>query len=237
MTRDDEEVMEHESYAVLSFSRINGHPGNLFGSHLKEHYTFVRMTLRRARRTHTLAHDWYFSKGGIPLAEVDMSAAQFADLITTMNSGDGTPCTLRLLDGKRIEAPPDAENEAEKVRTSFQKKAGEIGDKLRKAKEGVEEILAKKTISVADRKEISSIFSKFLMEVEHNMPFMLESFEESTQKVVTHAKAEVDAFTTQAVLAAGLDALAKRDGTAELGDGSGRAPALPGEVGKGRPRG
>lgn len=221
--------MEHESYGMVTFSRITGHPGRLFGSHLKDHHTFVRLVLKRAQRVHNLSHDWYFAKNPI-LVELDLSAAQFADLITTMNSGDGTPCTIRFLDGREMDRPPDEELEAEKVRTSFRNRVAGIGDKLRKTRDEVEEILAKKgSIGVADRRSISAAFSRFITEVEQNMPFVLECFEESAQKVVSHAKAEVDAFTTQTVIAAGLDALAKRGDTKELGDGSEGALALPDE--------
>ena len=45
------------------------------------------------------------------------------------------------------------------------------------------------------------------MQIRSNVPFVLESFQEATEKVVTHAKAEVEAFTTTRVMAAGVKAI------------------------------
>lgn len=203
---DDEEETEHESYGMIALNRVTGNPGRMFGSHIRDHHTFVRLVVKRGVRVHSLSRDWYRGTGR-PLIELDLSAAQFADLLTTMNVGDGVPCTVRFADGTMKAHPPDEELESEKVRTNFRKKAEEVSEKLREARSRIDAILSKKSVTQADRRAVSALLDRFVQEVGSNMPFVLESFEESADKVVSHAKAEIDAFATQVVMTAGTEAL------------------------------
>lgn len=205
---DEEETYEHESYGMVAFNRIHGLAGRLFGSSLRDHHSSVRLVLKRGMRRHHLSRDWYSGVSGPPLVEVILSAAQFADLLTTMNVGDGVPCTIRFAEGRLMEDPPDEDLETEKVRASFKKEAREFSSKLRGTVDEIRESFEKKNVTKADRKEILEKLASCLMEVEENLPFILESFEESAEKVVGHAKAEIDAFATHTVMAAGLEALA-----------------------------
>ena len=86
-----------------------------------------------------------------------------------------------------------------------------------------ETLLEKKSLNKADREEILKKFYMVMMQVKQNVPFMLEQFEEATGKVVTHAKAEVDAFMTHNVMSEGLRALADKIGEKE-------PPKLPSKI-------
>lgn len=208
---DKEAVDQHPSYGIIRFSRHNGDPGRLFGSALQRQGSFVRMTVTEGECIHHLAYDRYHGKRDL-LLEVDLSSAQFAELLTTMNHGDGVPCTLRSLQGKRIPPPPaDRRVETEKVRDSFRAGLSDLVQSMRQQRERLKDLLAKKTIGVADRAEICSMIERLHMEVESNVPFVLDQFEEAAERVITHAKAEVESFTTQAVMSAGLKALARDD--------------------------
>jgi len=61
----------------------------------------------------------------------DLSAAQFAELLTTMNVGSGVPCT-RYIEGKRIQDPPDMKLEVEKVQDSFKQDMKDLAEKCDK---------------------------------------------------------------------------------------------------------
>ena len=103
---DDEKVFSHESYGMVQFSRITGRSGRLFGSSLPDQGSFIRLRVVRADRRHHLGRDWYHGESKV-LFEADLSNVQFAELITTMNHGQGAPCTLRFCDGKPMEKPPE----------------------------------------------------------------------------------------------------------------------------------
>lgn len=205
--REGAEEFTHESYGLARFSRVSGGARQLFGSHLRGHNTFISLTISRAKRIHDLSRDWYSSAGMGNLIEVHLSAAQFAELLTTMNMGEGVPCTISRLDGKMVENPPDEDTETEKVKTGFKGKTDQLAQKLEAFKKEVGELFAKKSVGKRDREEVLKQIGLFIQEVRCNMPFVLESFEESTEKITTTAKAEVEAFATHAVQLAGLEAL------------------------------
>ena len=178
----------------------------MFGSALPNQGTFVRLRLTRATRRHDLGRDWYHGDSQT-MYEVDLSSAQFAELLTSMNVGSGVPCTIRFAEGSRMEDPPDELLEAEQVRTDFRGKTEAVAKRLDDMKKKVDEILAKKSVTQADRKEVADMTMMIVQEVRSNLPFWLSQFNEATQKITTAAKAEVDAFMTSAVMTAGWKAL------------------------------
>ena len=168
----------------------------LFGSSVRTHPSSFILRIAPGQRTHKLSSDWYRATGAPTFIEVELSATQFADLLTTMNMGDGTPCTIRRLGGKLVESPPDAPIEAQLVEDGFQKDMQKLALNLANLSTLVEEVLGKKSITVADRNEIRERIRRIVQEVASNYPFVLRQFTEATAKVVSAAKAEVDSWTT-----------------------------------------
>jgi hypothetical protein len=204
---EDKQVLNHPSYALASFSRRSGSP-KLFASAIDKHYSYICLQLKRAELVRRDHGDYYNSSIQGDIVEVDFSAAQFAELLTTMNVGLGVPCTLRRLNNERIEEPPDVLTEAENVANEFEgdmkgfaKKI--LGTTIPRAKE----ILAKTNITKADRAELAGIFDKIGMELKNNIPFILDCFQEAIQKKVAVAKAEVDSLFTSVINKLGLKAL------------------------------
>lgn len=205
MGRDGEEVETHESFGVAGFSRISGSM-HLFGSNLDNHGTAIAFRVKRAERCHSLSQDWIHGHGQ-PIVEIVFSAAQFAEAITMMNMGDGVPCTIRSVEGVMMEPVPDevvAENV--KIRENFKDNLGEIVANLKQAEAQVNHLVdSKATISKGRAKEIAGVLSSARATIESNTPFILRQFQESTQKVVTQAKAEVEAFVSLALRRAGVE--------------------------------
>lgn len=212
---DDEVVDKHPSFGMARFTRCQGSPGRLFGSSLERHYSFIKLTVTEAECIHSLGHDRFHA--GRILVQVDLSPAQFAELLTTMNVGDGAPCTLRYVAGKRIDPPPEETKlEAEKVRDSFKASLTSLVNTIEADRGELKTMLAKKSLTVDDRQRIEWMLGRVHQAVKANVPFMLDQFEEAADRIVTHAKAEVDAFATHAVMAAGVKAIAARNDADEL---------------------
>jgi hypothetical protein len=207
MTTDKEKIYSHESYGMIGFHRICGGGGqNLFGSQLKDHPSRIMLTIHTCERRHSLGRDWYHAEKKI--IEIDMSNIQFADLITNMNIGDGVPCTLRMINGKRLESPPAVENEAEAVRINFgndlEKLKGDLIGLQNKAKQ----ILGQSgTINKASKEELLSLVSTICQEVTSNLPFVLESFQEAVEKTTSVAKSEIVAFASNIATMTGVQQL------------------------------
>lgn len=221
----EERWEKHPSYGLVSFNRISGgHGTRFFGSALTNHHGFIELKVSRAQVKHELGMDWYYDTEG--LFEVRMTSAQFAELITKMNVGTGTPCTLHSIGRERIpDSPGQMKTEQEKVRESFSQKIWGLVDTLEKARSQVEKILEKKSaIRKQDRDDIQGLFRMVVREIRSNAPFMIECFEEAAEKVVTAAKAEVEGFVTGVAIRTGLDQIRKTGlalGPADAEDGEG----------------
>jgi hypothetical protein len=204
--RDGETEETHESFGKIGFSRCQG-SRSLFGSHLEKHGTFISMTVRRARRIHGLSHDWIHSDSRLPIIEVYLSAAQFAEAITSMNMGEGVPCTIASVEGVDYEGVPgEVHAENVRIRDGFKDKISGVVNNLAAAHKEMDAVVeSKSTISKGRAREIVGILGKALQEMRSNAPYIVESFQESAEKVVTHAKAEVEAFTALALRNAGME--------------------------------
>ena len=206
MSKKDRE--EHPSYVTVGFSRYTGSTGPMFGSSLKSHPSGVRLRVYRAYREHDLASDHYFSATRHPLIEVDLTEVQFATLVSTLNVGDGTPATLRYLNGEgNIPHPPATDGEAEKVASGFPSKAKDVARKLSAARELTRSLLAQPRVTKADLQQVLAEIDAAVMEISANMPFVEKMFREAMERTVVAAKVEVDAFVTGVIVRTGLTVL------------------------------
>lgn len=226
--KDKPEYETHPAYGVVGFSRISGDPGKLFGSAIPQHGHFVALRIKKAARKHDLGMDWIHGKCE-DLIEVYLSAAQFSELLTTMNIGDGVPCTITRFNGDFIEKMPrDEKTETEKVRGNFKNKLLDFGKNLRDKTEEARELLSK-GMKVSDRKRVTDLLDLIHREIEANLPFALTSFQEAVEKTTMHAKAELDAMVSHVVQTRGLEALGI-DTTAALGPRQEIDPELNDEI-------
>ena len=107
---------KHPSFGMLSFNRTHGGHSNLFGSSI-QHNDTIHMVLREGVVTRGLNDDWYVGEDEI--LEVEMSQSQFAELITSMNVGTGTPCTIKYLRGKGRINEADFINKRQQITNEF----------------------------------------------------------------------------------------------------------------------
>lgn len=205
MSRENERREEHDAYGMIGISRIHGSQP-MFGSHVKTHPTYIQITVKRGVRITEDGTDWYMG-GNREVIRLRMSAAQFADMLTNMNIGDGVPCTLEHILMERMPDLPTEPIEAERVKIHFKEQCQEIDKKLTEDSQSISEILAKKSIGVADRKVIQDRLNSLHTTIRSNLPFVLELFEEASEKVVTHAKAEIDSFMGAVLQSAGVKSL------------------------------
>lgn len=200
----------HPSYGMVAMNKVTGTRRNLFGSALKEHGTTVRLAIKQGHRVHSSSGADFYHGTGRPLIEVELSASQFAQLITSMNVGDGVPCTILGVQGEIIEQAPEVETETDRVRNSFAKKIKDISEKIEKHAVLLDSILEKKTVSAFDKREIKKIFKNFVTDIKDNMPHIFEMFEESADKVVLHSKQEVESFVNQMITITGIKIIGKQ---------------------------
>lgn len=203
----------HESYGMIGFTRvtIGGYGGgqfqNFFGSDLDNHMSCMRLRISTGVRRRGTGQHWFHERDRI--IDVDMTSAQFAELLTTANVGSGVPCTIRWLNGKSVAFPPAAKTSASKSQEEFEEKVEEIAKDAKGLVERLNALLEpRSSLTKASVREIAHDLTMVVQAIEKNLPFSLTTFREAIQDVVQEAKAEVDAFVSNAVVTAGVEALA-----------------------------
>ena len=82
----------HPAFGMIGIFRTSGQR-HLFGSPLERHNGYVTLRVRHAERFSSgHGSDSFFGRSQI--INVVLSEAQFAQLITNWNQGEGVPCTL-----------------------------------------------------------------------------------------------------------------------------------------------
>jgi len=195
---------KHESYGVVRFSRCSGQP-RLFKSDIQGG-NFITLEISSAIVDHHLSRDWVHEDK--KLIEVYLSPSQFSELLTTMNYGSGVPCTIRYLNGRATDTIPNRDSEEKIISDNFKSKMSELSKKMKSDVTDIENLLnSGKTLNKKDKEDLLWKYKKIVQEVESNMPFVLDQFQESVEKTVIQAKAEIEAQINNVIHRTGLDSL------------------------------
>ena len=212
----DREIKTHESYGLASFSRRSDGEINLFGSSIK-HSNTIALKISRAEVDRHLEQDWFH--GRKELIEVEMSQTQFADLITSMNMGDGVPVTIKYVNGQRMEPCPH-ENKRQQHAKEFNERMQNLSSKL----DGMTKdffTMIEKRLPKKDQDDAKSMLNSLITEIRSNIPFYEKQFQRQMDKTISQAKGEIEAFVQNRIVTAGIVALkeASENSLKELSDG------------------
>lgn len=201
---ETEKTMRHPSFGLIGLSRITGSNSPLFGSNI-QHQNVIRLRIKKAEHKRHLNNDWYH--GIEEVIEIDLSGAQYAELISTFNSGEGIPCTIRSLSNQRFPDPP-YENPVDIFQREFASKMNNLTKDIKSLVEDSIKLLKDKpTINKADREFIMRGIERLVTELGSNVPFVSQQFIESMEKTVSQAKSEFETFINNRITSLGLDAL------------------------------
>ena len=197
----------HPAYGIASINRACGNVGNLFGSSVDcDHY--VELEISSGVKIDSGSYHSYLPTGK-PHIRVAFSPAQFAELITSMNIGNGVPCTIKNIAGERIDEIPDDihVNELDRQKDNFKKQMKDLSENLHNAQNRIKELLSLPRLTKEQKDELSKVLYKGIQDIDSNIPFYMEMFDEATDNIVQEAKAEIDATVHNCVLGAGIKAL------------------------------
>ena len=202
----ERENSTHPSYGMISFSRIScGHSPKFFGSSLPvDNYIELKIVQGELRRD--LSHDWFYGTRD-RVVKARMTPAQFSEMITSMNMGQGVPCTLEEIKGENVQELDDFENRAEFHQRAFKNKMVEFGKTLKDSQKRAAELIAKKNLNKADQDELNWILGGAIQEITQNIPYFMETFQEGADKVIVEAKAEVEAAIMHKLTTLGIEKL------------------------------
>ena len=203
---EDDGWERHPSFGLVSISRVQSTGRRLFESPF-QHQHFITLSIKRARRQRTDLHTNHVMPEE-EIVEVSMSEVQFASAITSLNMGVGTPCTISHLDSKTVREP-----DADQTKQTFEKEGEEHFAELLKMAQELEKLtnLKASEVKAPQRERMSFLALKLQQGLSCNREFFHEQFQETMDKVVSAAKAEIQAHVAHVVRSAGLKAIAEKD--------------------------
>ena len=200
------ESIAHPAYGLLEFSRRSGGRGKaLFGSSI-EHNDTISMSLKQGKLTRGLNTDWYNDIGTI--VEVEMSYAQFADAITSLNISPGVPCTIRFQKGVGMLPHPEFTNKRDQYTQELKSELDKNAADAKEIYHNIAEMFAtKSSIGKGDRESILKAISKLIDSFDSHATFAYQQFQEQMDNTIHEAKCEVEAFTQNKLLSIAQQAL------------------------------
>ena len=203
---DVNQVFSHPAFGVITLTHPTGGDQSLFGSDIR-HSSRLRIEIKRATLERGLSNDWIHGREII--ACVELSAAQFAQFITSQGSGNGTPCTIRCSgpkDAGLVEAPGiemhetkhetfrrEVEDAARERVTSIADKVARLGAMVESGKVGKKEL-----------REIHAELKRNAAQLAGSLGFVVEQAQEAIEKATTAAKIEIEAHISNEVRKIGL---------------------------------
>jgi hypothetical protein len=201
--RDEETRETHPSYGMVGVSRRSSTGQTLFGSEFR-HQNFISIRIQEAERIRSLSNDHYHATG--QLIEICMSEAQWVEMISRGNMGDGVPCTLSWIRGiGYIEEPPAPVPLKERFRNDIKDDAKRCVTELREAEKELSDAIESGQIGKTKLREILKKIHYAGCAVDSGIPFVQDQFEEAMETVVRHASAEIEATVTNTAIRLGLD--------------------------------
>ena len=205
----------HPSYGCISISPVSG-KGVLFGSEVT-HQHFISITISEARRVVDEPHEFVMSDREI--VRIAMTQAQFAEMITSPNRGSGTPCTIERCTGDSDKpwvdsrhggrpSPPAPEHYTKKYKQVIGERADLISESLKTAAQLADKLLnGGEKPNKANLKAIASSLHCAQMNLDRNLPYVMEEMEEGIEKRMATAVSEFESYLSFSLKAKGLEHL------------------------------
>jgi hypothetical protein len=206
----------HPSYGCIGLNQSSGR-GVLFGSEVV-HQHFISLTISEARRVVDEPREFVMPER--ELIQVEMTQAQFAEMITSPNRGGGTPCTIARFTGDDGEpwvhprhggrpSPPDPEPYTQRYKSAMGERADKVVEFIAKAKSMIDELMDGKTKPTkATLGALQSALHMAKMNIESNLPYVMEEMEEGIEKRMATAINEFESYVAFSLQTKGLQHLA-----------------------------
>ena len=196
---------KHKSWGMVGFYHNFGSGRELFGSDVTNHNT-IRLTVKHAIKHRELGRDW--TMGDDIICEVELSALQFAELLTNMNMGDGVPCTIKYT---REDGYVEYKSEKSKIEVIQEERNAEI----EKASSNLQEVISELTELINNKKVPKSVGSELLHKLKcatsnlegSNYEFYKKQAFNEVAKMVVEAKSQISEHINHKIYSVGLEHL------------------------------
>lgn len=179
----------HPAFGVAVLTRSQVTPGAvLFQSDLRHRET-ITLSIRTAERVRDLAHDWVHPREVI--AEVQMSLAQWGALVSAIGMGSGVPVTIRATESDHTVPDLPYQPRLRESITEVREQGARLVEKAEATLTDLEAAIA--TGRIGAIKQAMAAHKIVFDHLESNSEFYVKSMQEAAEKVVSNARADIEA--------------------------------------------
>ena len=149
------------------------------------------ITIGEMSQTRQLNRTWNF--GGKELITVDLSEHQFAQFITSMNSGSGSACTIRRFNGKGRERPPDDLNTRQSFAPEMRAETAKVAELLDKGISKLDALAGQGKANKGELKAALGAIQAVRSQLISTLPFIMKQFAEHMEELTNRAKSDLSA--------------------------------------------
>lgn len=192
------------AFGLVQVTRSSGTPRALFMSDLKHTETIV-LAVSEATHERDLHHDWNHPTGR-PVVEVEMSLAQWGQVVSSIGLGSGTPVTIRERCDYDPPRMPAVEHEP-RMRESLDEVSGTVEDMLSDIARRTDALEG----AINDKKGIKAIREALrglriaVDNAPSNAEFAVKSLNNAAEHVVGQANSDIEAMMLRAASMTGIE--------------------------------
>lgn len=153
--KQNENIRATPDMGIITINKTTGGNPNLYGCSVPNH-TKINIEIKHCEDS--VGYDGkIFRRPTNSIVSIELSPMQYADLITNLNQGIGTPCTLNRLNDVHIEREVEQENTNDLYNLEIDEL---IDDKLNlnnKLLEEIQRVSKKKSLSKADKESLLTL--------------------------------------------------------------------------------
>ena len=195
----------HPAFGLIGTSRgsviTNGRGGaTLFDSDI-QHQHIVTIRINTAVRKRDLHHDWIHAEDQI--VEVQLSEAQWASFVSSMNIGDGVPCTITRRGYESVPSIPFEPRLAKTMKETHEAADGAF-DSIKDAMEAYQECLDRKA-PAKERNDALRMLHSSINNAVPNVDYAGKVLVEHAEDVVQKSHADVEAYVVAKARQLGVD--------------------------------
>ncbi len=185
----------HPAWGMIGASRVSTSPpgATLFDSDIRHAHTVI-VRIGTATRKRDLNRDWIHA--GRQFVEVEMSEAQWASFVSSMNVGDGVPCTIRsredVYDVPGVPYEPRLRESMAEVESAAARAAEQVAAAFAAYKEHK---------TAANLRTLGYVIAN----MPANIGYAAESLSEHAENVVQKARADIEAMVVTKARQLGLE--------------------------------
>lgn len=210
---DGAKEYSHPSFGSVSISKVSCGNKAMFGSSIK-HDNYITLKIKQSHLYRNHFEDKHSNSGEKTIVEIALSPLQFSEMLTTMNYGEGVPCTIEhRIDYNNCKYIPYPDEMAHKDKLKeFLDETGDVTKDLQRfIKPHLEKVInnldTNKSLGKTAQKELLKDLNIVFDHLGSNSKFFMEQFTRYMEGTVVEAKATIDSHVDTIVRQTGLEAI------------------------------